>query len=56
VTANQAQKPFNKGALQRDFFRQMRFLLHGSGLDKVTIFAVFTAVLEFFHQVARAVE
>jgi hypothetical protein len=25
-------------------------------LDKVTIFAVFTAVLEFFHQVARAVE
>src|ERR1035438_6912485 len=33
VTANQAQKPFNKGALQRDFFRQMRFLLHGSGLE-----------------------
>jgi hypothetical protein len=32
VTANQAQKHFNKGALQRDFFRQMRFLLHGSGL------------------------
>jgi hypothetical protein len=31
VTANQAQKHFNKGALQRDFFRQMRFLLHGSG-------------------------
>jgi hypothetical protein len=25
-------------------------------LDKVTIFAIFTAVLEFFHQVARAVE
>jgi hypothetical protein len=32
VTANQAQKHFNKGALQQDFFRQMRFLLHGSGL------------------------
>jgi hypothetical protein len=35
VTANQAQKHFNKGALQRDFFRQMRFLLHGSGLGRV---------------------
>jgi hypothetical protein len=31
VTANQAQKHFNKGALQRDLFRQMRFLLHGFG-------------------------
>jgi hypothetical protein len=35
VTANQAQKHFNNGALQRDFFRQMRFLLHGSGLVPV---------------------
>jgi hypothetical protein len=33
VTVNQAQKHFNKGALQRDFFRQMRFLLPGSGLE-----------------------
>jgi hypothetical protein len=32
VKANQAQKHFNKGALQRDFFHQMKFLLHDSGL------------------------